>query len=84
MKYFEVTFSNGKTVIACDAPESYVKNCLENTGATFKQTTEERAKEINCYYKVNGGSGWDHLRMHALEANIIKENNTINKIKNML
>lgn len=68
--YFEVTLANGKTVVACDAPDSYVANCLQNTDAVFKKTTEERAKEINCYNRVNGGSGWDRLRMQALEAKI--------------
>lgn len=66
--YFEVTFANGRNVIACDAPDSYIENCLENTGAVFQKTTQERAKQINCYYNVNGGTGWDLLQMHALEA----------------
>jgi hypothetical protein len=70
MEYFEVTLANGKIQIACDAPDSYVRNCLENTDAVFKKTTEARAKEINCYNHVNGGSGWDRLRMTALEAKI--------------
>ncbi len=70
MEYFEVTFADGKTVIACDAPDSYVANCLEGTGAVFKKTTEEHAKKINCYYRVNGGSGSDRLRISALEARV--------------
>lgn len=70
MEYFEVTLANGKIVIACEAPDSYVATCLTNTGAVFQKTTEARAKEINCYHRVNGGSGMTHLRMCALEAKV--------------
>lgn len=70
MEYFEVTLADGKTVIACDAPESYVRDCLQNTGAVFQKTTEARAKEINCYHRVNSRSGMTHLRTRALEARV--------------
>lgn len=68
MQYFEVTLANGKNVIAYDAPDSYVESCLTGTGATFKEVSKNRAEYLNCYYGVNGGSGAELLRLHALEA----------------
>lgn len=70
MEYFEVTLADGRHVIACDAPDTYVERCLENTGAVFEKTTEQRARELNSYHHANGGSGWDLLRMQALEAKV--------------
>lgn len=77
MDYFEVTFANGKNVIAYNAPESYLKSYLTNTNAAFKQVNESRAKEINQYYKFDE-LGWQLLYLHALEA---KEEKVMNLVK---
>ena len=68
--YYEVTMADGTKGVAYGAPKSYVASCLAGTGAVFAECTEEQAQKINCYYNVNGGSGWDCLHMTALTAKI--------------
>ena len=72
MQYYEITFANGQTVAASNAIASHIMNCLENTDAVFKPTTEDKVKDINCSYHLNDGIGWALMRMHALEAKIKK------------